>query len=129
MQINLTLHIPTRATKVASYGQTCQVINLLAPFLSWKHPSRSPLSSYYYSLNLISRSVSQHRFATSLHHHPGNSPCFSPVLAPPFSGAHCFFFLSFLKKYLFIWLHWILVAACRIFVAAHGQSSCGAWAP
>ena len=26
-----------------------------------------------------------------------------------------FFFLFFLNKYLFIWLHWVLIAACRIF--------------
>ena len=31
----------------------------------------------------------------------------------------------FFKKYLFIWLHWVLVAACRILAVAHRLSSCG----
>ena len=31
----------------------------------------------------------------------------------------------FLKKYLFIWLHWVLAAAFRILVVAHTLSSCG----
>ena len=35
----------------------------------------------------------------------------------------------FLNIYLFIWLHWVLVVACGIFVAARGLlSGCGAWA-
>ena len=44
--------------------------------------------------------------------------------------ASCFlfgFFLIFI--YLIIWLHWVLVVACRIFTAAHRLlSSCGACA-
>ena len=31
-----------------------------------------------------------------------------------------FYFLIFIRFYLFVWLHWVLVAACRI-------SSCGMW--
>ena len=36
-----------------------------------------------------------------------------------------FFFLIFI--HLFIWLHWVLVAVCRIFVAVCGIFSCGMW--
>ena len=32
----------------------------------------------------------------------------------------------FLKKYLFIWLHWVLVAAWEIFIAACGIARCSA---
>ena len=38
-------------------------------------------------------------------------PSWFPGLCFPSS----FFFLFFLNKYLFIWLHWVLIAACRIF--------------
>ena len=100
--MNLTLHIPTRATKVASYGQTCQVINLLVPFLSWKHPSRSPLS-FYYSLNLISRSVSQLSFCNF----PSPSSWKFPLLLSCF-GSPIFWssllLLSFSLKKIFIYL-------------------------
>ena len=38
-------------------------------------------------------------------------------------------FFFFFTIYLFIWLHWVLAAAHRIFVLAHGLPSCGSWAP
>ena len=33
----------------------------------------------------------------------------------------------FYKKYLFIWQHWVLVAACGNFVVSYGTFCCGAW--
>ena len=39
-------------------------------------------------------------------------------------------FLLFKNFYLlFIWLHWVLVAARGLFIVARGLSNCGAWAP
>ena len=38
------------------------------------------------------------------------------------------FALFFFKKYVFAWLHWVLVAARRSSVPVHGLSGCGAWA-
>ena len=38
-----------------------------------------------------------------------------------------FFFLIQLisKNHLFIWLHWVFVLACSIFIVSHGTFSCG----
>ena len=57
--------------------------------------------------------------STQLRHHP-------PV-ASPFLALLLFFFFLFKDIYLFIWLRWVLVAACRIFSCGMRTLTCCVW--
>ena len=46
---------------------------------------------------------------------------------PPWAGPTVYFFVL---VFIYFWLHWVLVVARGVFIAAHGLlSSCGVWTP